>query len=74
MDPILLRPIEAARLMGLGRSKIYDLAAAGEIPVVRIGKSIRIPMEALRRWIETHTSEVEQRAAVNAVDVTKTSR
>ena len=76
MEPLrlMVRPVEAAAMMGLGRSKVYELIAAGVIPSVRIGKSVRIPMDALRHWIEAHTSGLEQHSTANAVDVTKTPR
>lgn len=47
-EPLLVRPSEAATLLGIGRSKLYELLAAGELPVVRIGRSVRIPVEGLR--------------------------
>ena len=52
MEPLLLRPEEAAGILGIGRSRIYELLAAGELPVVRIGRFRRIPVAALRVWIE----------------------
>ncbi len=52
MDRLLVRPAEAAEILGLGRSKIYQLLASGELPSVRIGKSIRVPIEALRHWVD----------------------
>ena len=52
VDKLLLRPQEAAELLGVGRSKVYALLAAGEIPSVRVGKSVRVPAAALRRWVE----------------------
>jgi excisionase family DNA binding protein len=48
---LLLRVAEAAELLGISRAKGYELAASGEIPVVRIGRATRIPLDALRRWI-----------------------
>ncbi|HZU60732.1 MAG TPA: helix-turn-helix domain-containing protein [Solirubrobacteraceae bacterium] len=51
----LLRVEEAARLLRIGRSKLYQLLARGELPVVRIGRSVRIPRRALEEWIEAHT-------------------
>lgn len=51
MERILLRPAEAADVLGLGRSKVYELIASGELPSIRIGKSVRIPVEALRQWV-----------------------
>ena len=52
METLLLRPVEAARALGLGRSKVYAMAASGELPVVRFGRSVRIPLEALQQWIK----------------------
>jgi excisionase family DNA binding protein len=51
MDKLLLRPVEAAEAIGISRSKIYELLASGELPSVRIGASVRVPVEALRAWI-----------------------
>jgi excisionase family DNA binding protein len=55
MSQMLLRAEEAARALGIGRSKLYALVAAGEIPVIRIGRSTRIPAAALERWVEERT-------------------
>jgi excisionase family DNA binding protein len=51
MEKILLRPVEAAEAIGIGRSKVYELLASGQLPSVRIGSSVRIPVEGLREWI-----------------------
>jgi len=51
MDRLLLRPAEAAELLGVGRSKIYALLASGEVPSVRVGHSVRVPLQALRQWV-----------------------
>lgn len=56
MERLLLRPTEAAEMLGLGRSKTYQLLARGILPVVRIGGSIRVPAEALRKWIESQAA------------------
>ena len=50
-EPLLLKPIEAADVLRVGRSKIYELIAEGAIPTVQVGKRTRIPLEALRAWI-----------------------
>jgi excisionase family DNA binding protein len=50
MDRLLLRVSEAAELLGLARSKVYEMAASGQIPVKRIGKCIRIPAAELQKW------------------------
>ena len=52
MDRLLLRPVEAAEAIGIGRSKVYELLASGELPSIRVGGSVRVPLEALRAWID----------------------
>lgn len=54
-QPLLLRIDEAARLLGLGRSTVYELLYKGELPFVRIGAARRIPVVALNQWIADHT-------------------
>lgn len=49
---ILVRLPEAATLLGIGRSTVYGLIADGKIPTVRIGRSVRVPIEALKEWAE----------------------
>lgn len=57
MDRLLLRPTEAAELIGIGRSKVYELLAAGELPSIRIGGSVRVPVDELRAWIARRIAE-----------------
>ena len=46
-DPILLTPTEAARALGIGRSKLYELMHDGILESVHIGACRRIPADAL---------------------------
>ena len=55
-EKLALRPTEAAEAIGVSRSRAYALIAKGELPSVRIGNSVRVPVDALRRWIESRTS------------------
>ncbi len=57
MDRLLLRPQEAAELLGVGRSKVYALLAAGELPSIKVGRSVRVPAEALKLWVSNQTSQ-----------------
>ncbi|NMB38538.1 MAG: helix-turn-helix domain-containing protein [Firmicutes bacterium] len=41
----------------IGRSSAYELCRQNEFPVVRIGKSIRIPKKALLDWIEYESNK-----------------
>lgn len=51
----LLRAEQVARMLGLCRSKVYAMAAAGELPTVRVGSAVRIPLAALRAWVGSQT-------------------
>ncbi|HLH67771.1 MAG TPA: helix-turn-helix domain-containing protein [Candidatus Dormibacteraeota bacterium] len=42
---------KVARLLGIGRTKVYELIGRGELPVVRIGRLVRVPRAELERWI-----------------------
>jgi excisionase family DNA binding protein len=57
MEKLMLRVSEAGDALGLGRSKTYELIASGELPSVRIGGSVRVPVGALRAWIEKKATE-----------------
>lgn len=43
---------EVAEQLGIGRNRTYDLISAGILPAVRIGRTIRIPTDQLKRWLE----------------------
>jgi excisionase family DNA binding protein len=45
--PVLLTPTEAARALGIGRSKLYELLQTGVLESVHIGACRRIPTEAV---------------------------
>lgn len=57
MERLLIRPKEASEMLGCSRSHLYTLLATGTLPRVRLGKSIRIPLTALRRWIDEQRTE-----------------
>jgi excisionase family DNA binding protein len=42
MEKLLLTIPEAADRLGIGRSKLYELVAEGELGVVRIGRAVRV--------------------------------
>ena len=54
-EPLLLKAEEVAKLLRIGRSKVFAMLAAGELPVVRLGRSVRVPRAALEGWIEERT-------------------
>ncbi len=59
MEKGLLTLSEAAEMIGLGETKTKELLRRGELPRVKIGKSMRIPRSSLQRWIDARTAEAE---------------
>jgi excisionase family DNA binding protein len=45
--PALLTITEAAARLRIGRSTVYELIASGDLDVVHIGRSARVPVDAL---------------------------
>jgi len=50
--PLLLTPQQAAELLAISPRKLWALTASGEIPHIRIGRSVRYSVDDLREWIE----------------------
>jgi len=52
-DPTLvgLTVEQAARRLGIGRTKMYEYVSSGEIPSVKIGSLRRIPAEAVGEFL-----------------------
>jgi excisionase family DNA binding protein len=55
-EPRLLRAEEVVKLTGWSRAKVYAMAGSGELPALRSGRSVRIPLAALEKWIEQNTT------------------
>jgi excisionase family DNA binding protein len=68
MDQLLIKPEEAARAISVSRSTFYEMLARREIESVSIGRSRRIPVAALRRWVEDRTSRQNANAEPTAND------
>ncbi len=51
MEKLLLTPEEAAEVIGVSRSKVYDLMRTQELESVRIGGSRRVPTAAIEAFV-----------------------
>jgi len=51
-EPLAVRITEACRLTGIGRSKLYELIASGDIEIVKIGAMTLVPFESLKGLVE----------------------
>lgn len=57
MQRLLLRPAEAAQMLGIGRSKLFELLASGAVESVCIGHCRRIPLDALETYLQNLRAE-----------------
>jgi len=50
-ERLLLRPEEVADALAVGRTAVFELIRTGELRSVKIGKSRRIPAEAVVEYL-----------------------
>jgi excisionase family DNA binding protein len=55
--PALITIKQAARILNLGRSTVYELIAEGQLEVVHIGRSARVPTDAITALINRLRAE-----------------
>jgi excisionase family DNA binding protein len=56
--PLLVTVSQAAAMLGIGRTKLYELILANEIATVSIGRSRRIPVTAVAEFVATLGSPI----------------
>jgi excisionase family DNA binding protein len=49
--PIVLTVEEAGRVLRIGRSAAYQAARSGELPTIRIGRCLRVPLHRLEEML-----------------------
>ena len=50
-ESLTLTVTECAKLLGIGRNSAYEAVRNGEIPVIRIGKRLLVPRQALEKML-----------------------
>ncbi|MPY97951.1 MAG: helix-turn-helix domain-containing protein [Actinophytocola sp.] len=55
MEPVLLRVEEAARLLGIGRTRVYDLIRLEQLQSVKVFGARRIPRVAIDDYVRSLT-------------------
>jgi len=51
----ILSAADLAPLLGVSRSRVYQLIASGTVPAVREGRAVRIPVGAWEAWLQDRT-------------------
>lgn len=57
-EKLLFSPQEAAELLGVGRSQMFELIARGDVESVKIGRLRKIPRDALTSYVERLRAEI----------------
>ena len=53
MEPINLSIIDAARTLGVGRSKLYELINAGQLDTVKLGTRTLVRVASIRAFSDS---------------------
>ena len=57
LEQLLLRISDVVRITSLSRAKIYDLISRGELRSVTCGRARRVPVDALKEWLDDRLAE-----------------
>lgn len=57
-SPLAVGPAEAARLIGCGRTRLYELLRDRELPSFNLGRRRLIRMAAIEAWLSAQESSV----------------
>lgn len=63
--PKLLRIPQVADILNVSEWRAYELARQGRLPVVRLGRQVRVNEAALMSWIESGGSALDEAPEYN---------
>jgi excisionase family DNA binding protein len=66
--PLTLTVEQAARLLGIGRSTAYELVHTGDIPSLRLGRRIVVPLASLVAQLGVDPGDVSNPAEAARTD------
>ena len=56
LEPLVVDATEAAKMLSIGKRKLWSETNCGNIPCVRIGRAVRYSVEALREYVRKHST------------------
>jgi excisionase family DNA binding protein len=59
--PVVLKVRHIQETLGISRQESYRLVHMAGFPVMRIGRSIRVPQDAFLRWLEQQANVEKER-------------
>lgn len=57
LERVTISVPEAARRLGIGRNQGYEAAARGEIPTIRLGKRLLVPVAAFEAMLAVKSKQ-----------------
>jgi excisionase family DNA binding protein len=51
-QPLCVRPAEAARMIGVGKTRLYELIAAGELHPYKLGRATLIDVADIKALLD----------------------
>lgn len=64
VEPITVRPEEAAQLLGLSRTTLYQIMGRADFPAFKVGGCCLIPVRELMDWAAAQVKEQKEAAPV----------
>ncbi|MGK2886925.1 MAG: helix-turn-helix domain-containing protein [Rhodococcus sp. (in: high G+C Gram-positive bacteria)] len=58
--PLLVSIKQASAMLSISRSVIYQLMDAGHLTPIRIGRSVRLPVEQLERFVADRLADADR--------------
>lgn len=58
-EPLLLTIPQVMKLLGLGRTTIYQLIDKEGFPVMRFGRAVRVSYASLQEWLKQREARME---------------
>ena len=59
VEKLALRVPEAAEALGVCRAQAYKMVNSGELPCIRVGRRLLIPLDKLKQWLRDQQDESE---------------
>jgi len=63
VERLLLTPAEAAHMLGLGKTKVFELMGSGALMSVQVGRARRIPRPAVEAFVDGLIRDQSRRTA-----------
>ena len=57
---LALRPREAAQALGISERFLWTLTNQGDVPHLRLGRTVVYPVDALQKWLDQRVKELQK--------------